>query len=334
MRHSPRALRRVSVLATIVLVGCSSRSSSHPPEQLAAESQPNAKSPTSAPTAVGSQFTLARLRKGFKTEIFYPTTSGPAPEPPADVFTLIRYDAPLGKNAAYVTPLHDGPKRPAIVWIAGGFDWNVDESAWTPAPRHNDQSASAFREAGLVLMLPSLRGSGDNPGKNECFLGEVDDILAAADFLAKRPDVDPQRIYLGGHSTGGTLALLAAASTDRFRAVFAFGPAEDPRGYDECIPLDAPLMEAKLRAPTWFVQEITTPTFIIEGEEGGNGPYDELQEARGSAPITVLMVPGANHFNVLRPGSELVARAILSDVSPTPSIKLTADAIARQIDAR
>jgi dipeptidyl aminopeptidase/acylaminoacyl peptidase len=41
------------------------------------------------------------------------------------------------------------------------------------------------------------------------------------------------RIYLGGHSTGGTLALLVAESSDRFRSVFAFGPTDDIRGYGQ-----------------------------------------------------------------------------------------------------
>jgi poly(3-hydroxybutyrate) depolymerase len=72
-------------------------------------------------------------------------------------------------------------------------------------------------------LFPALRGGNDNPGTEETFLGEVDDVIAAADYLARQKSVDPRRIYLGGHSTGGALALLVAESTDRFRAVFAFG---------------------------------------------------------------------------------------------------------------
>ena len=104
--------------------------------------------------------------------------------------------------------------------------------AWAPALRENDQSARGFRESGVVLMLPSLRGSNLNPGRNEFFFGEVDDVIAAANWLATRPDVDPNRIYLGGHSTGGTLALLVAESTPRFRAVFAFGPVASVRSHE------------------------------------------------------------------------------------------------------
>ena len=77
------------------------------------------------------------------------------------------------------------------------------------------------------MMFPSLRGGNDNPGKKEGFLGEVNDVLAASEFLSRQEYVDPDRIYLGGHSTGGTLALLVAASTDKYRAVFSFGPNDD-----------------------------------------------------------------------------------------------------------
>jgi len=124
-----------------------------------------------------------------------------------------------------------------MIWVFGGFDNSIGETAWEPATPDNDQSASAFREAGMVMMYPSFRGGNMNPGNFEGFYGEVDDLLAAADYLATKDYVDPQRIYLGGHSTGGTMVMLAAAATVRFRAVFAFGPVDDVSGYGaEMLP--------------------------------------------------------------------------------------------------
>src|SRR5262249_622571 len=158
----------------------------------------------------------------FKTRLLRKEAEGePVPEPPAQVFRTERYDSPAGKLAAYVSrPPRDGKKHPAIIWIFGGFATSIAEPPWEDPPPNNDQSASAFRKAGIVMMYPSFRGGNDNPGFKEGFFGEVDDVLAAADYLARQEFIDPERIYLGGHSTGGTLALLAAASTDRFRAVF------------------------------------------------------------------------------------------------------------------
>ena len=43
------------------------------------------------------------------------------------------------------------------------------------------------------MLFPSLRGGNQNPGVKEGFFGEVDDLLAAANFLAKQGFVDPNR---------------------------------------------------------------------------------------------------------------------------------------------
>jgi dienelactone hydrolase len=257
---------------------------------------------------------LVELRKSFQTGLRdTPKMREPAPPPPPGVFEKVTYPAPLGGNVAYVTPVQEGPQRPAVLWIQGGFDWGIGESAWEEAPRDNDQSARAFREAGLVLMMPSLRGCNDNPGSREYFLGEVDDILAALDFLARRPDVDPARIYLGGHSTGGTLALLTAASGARVRGIFAFGPIDDVSRYGKTgTALDgASGQELWMRNPVSFMARIGVPTLVIEGAEGNTSAFDPLRRAARDAPVEFLSVPMGTHFNILAPLTELLARRIL-----------------------
>lgn len=196
-------------------------------------------------------------------------------------------------------------------------------------PRDNDQSAMGFRKAGIAQMYPALRGANNNPGHRECFLGEIDDVLAAAEFLAHRPDVDPDRIYLGGHSTGGLIALLAAASTTRFRTVFSFGPVGDPRQYglSSCEPKGVSDSEAMPRSAVEWLHEITTPTFIIEGEEGNAPVFPMMKKRIGRAPITFLTIPGATHFSGLGPGCDVVAKAILADTGARPAINVTVEAI-------
>lgn len=285
-----------------------------------------------APGARG--FGLVAARAKLRTQIFHDSDRTPAAEPPPALLRKTKYRRGADELVAYESPVAAGDKagkrRPAIVWIAGGFDWGIGESAWAPAERSNDQSAAALREAGLVLMLPALRGSNENPGRAECFLGEVDDILAAAEHLARRPDVDPERIYLGGHSTGGTLALLAAASTDRFRAVFAFGPVHDPQVYgaNGCLPEGQPAEEYAARAPIEWIHEVVTPTYVIEGEGGNVAVFPALAE-RASKAVKLVTVPDTDHFSVLRPGSEVVARAILADTGAKATISLDAAEISR-----
>ena len=270
---------------------------------------------------------LVEARRGFKTKLVPQNAQhDPVPDPPPEIFRKVLYDSPAGKLAAYVSQVpDDGEKRPAIVWITGG-DCNSIDDLWSPGPPSNDQTASAYRKAGIVTMFPSLRGGNDNPGIKESFLGEVDDVLAAADYLARQKSVDPRRIYLGGHSTGGTLVLLVAESTDRFRAVFSFGPASDVSYYpSEYIPFDTSNpREVKLRSPGRWLSSIHGPTFVFEGTEQGNlSSMQAMAQATTNPMVHFLTVKGATHFSILAPTNALIARKILGDTGPTTNIAFT-----------
>lgn len=276
---------------------------------------------------------LAEARQGFQTKLLRRESARePVPEPPPNLFRLVQYDAPAGKLAAYLTPApKDGKRRPAIVWITGG-DCNTIGEVWEDAPASNDQTASAFRKAGIVMMFPSLRGGNDNPGVKESFFGEVDDVLAAADFLAKQDYVEPGRIYLGGHSTGGTLVLLVAEYSNRFRAVFSFGPVEDIRGYGrEYMPFDtSDPREAELRSPRLWLSSIKTPTFVFEGTRQGNLDSLETMARFSTNPKThFLRVHGGNHFNILAPTNRLIAEKILRDDGPECNLAFTEEEVSR-----
>ena len=252
-----------TLLSLLALAGCK-RQEGHLPRTSSPPQQKNQRS------EVGS---LTEARKGFQTKLVRRgATKEPVPDAPPKVFRTIQYTAPAGKLAAYLSPdPNDGKKHPAIIWITGG-DCNTIGDVWADAPASNDQTAGGFRKAGIVMMFPSLRGGNDNPGVKEGFLGEVDDVLAAADFLAQQKYVDPGRIYLGGHSTGGTLALLVAECSDRFRAIFSFGPADNVGGYGpEYLPFDTSNpRELELRSPGRWLASIKAPTFVFEGMVQGN----------------------------------------------------------------
>jgi dienelactone hydrolase len=270
---------------------------------------------------------LSEARRGFETRLIrHAESPQPAEQPPAKLFRLVRYPSPAGDLAAYVSVRpKQGGRRPAIIWLFGGFSNGIDATAWEKASPKNDQSASAFRKAGIVMMYPSLRGGVDNPGTPEGFFGEVDDVLAAADYLAQQDFVDPERIYLGGHSTGGTLALLAAASTDRFRAVFSFGPVEDVTGYGaDRLPFDtSDKRECELRAPVLWMHSIRCPTLVLEGTGGNIESLRALQQASQNPLVRFFPVQGADHFNILAPGTKLLAETILSDVGPTTELAIS-----------
>jgi dienelactone hydrolase len=173
-------------------------------------------------------------------------------------------------------------------------------------------------------MYPSFRGGNDNPGFREGFYGEVDDVISAAQWLAKQPYVDPKRIYLGGHSTGGTLALLVAESTGGFRAVFSFGPVDDVRGYGpEELPFDlGDNKEAELRAPILWLNAINRPTFVFEGSSEGNiDAVREIARATQNPNVQCYEIAGKTHFSILADLTSLIAKQIVADTGP--EVKMT-----------
>lgn len=307
---------RFALLPLVLLVGCNRQEKPTPA--------------TPAPANLGGQHegtSLAAARKAFTTQLTRNVRADePLENPPARVFRTVQYDSPVGKLAAYLTPNPgDGKKHPAIVWITGG-DCNTIGDVWSPRDPNNDQAASQYRQAGIVMMFPSLRGGNTNPGFNETFFGEVDDVIAAAEFLAKQDYVDPKRIYLGGHSTGGTLVLLVAECSDRYRAVFSFGPVADITNYP---PQYAPSVntanqrEVELRSPGQWLHSIRSPTFVFEGEDGNRSSLETLQHASTNPKAHFYIVDGADHFNILAPTNRLIAQKILKDTGADVNLTFT-----------
>jgi acetyl esterase/lipase len=266
---------------------------------------------------------LALARQGFTTHLLVKTkSSDPVPKPPAGI-ELIHYRAPLGSYPAYVAAGNGRSGRhPAIVWIAGGFDNSIGDTPWAPATPDNDQSARAFPQAGILTMYPSLRGGNGNPGYNETLYGEVDDVIAAARHLATRPDVDSRRIYLGGHSTGGTLATLTAESTGLFRAVFAFGPVTSVGQYGKSnLTFDYnDRRELLLRAPILYLNAVTSPTFVFEGtvEPCNLDPLQKMSANCHNPRLRFYELPGLSHFSELAPITPVIAAQIVADTGAEP----------------
>jgi uncharacterized protein len=75
------------------------------------------------------------------------------------------------------------------------------------------QLAHALAAGGLASLRYDKRGVGESPGdwRTAGLYDNVDDLGRARDALAARPEVDPRRILLAGHSEGAILAAALAA---------------------------------------------------------------------------------------------------------------------------
>jgi len=288
-----------------------------PPQAPVPKAAEKAKAEPDALARPASSLTAAR--RGFSTHLLRRESIGEAPDPPPPgVLALVSYPGPLGPMAAYVSPSpNDGKQHPAIIWLVGGSSNSIGSTAWERQPPDNDQSARGFRASGIVMMYPSLRGGNMNPGYRERFFGEVNDVIAAARFLAQLDYVDPHRIYLGGHSTGGTLALLVAESSDQFRAVYALGAVGDMLGYGkDAVPFDlSNSKEVQLRSPKLWLDSIHVPTFVFEGTEAPANieSLRDMARLNRNPLVRFREIPGGTHFTIIAPLVSEIARQIQQD---------------------
>ena len=81
--------------------------------------------------------------------------------------------------------------------------------------------AGALADGGFIVVRYDKRGVGQSGGRAESagLADYAEDVRAVVKALADRKDVDPKQITVAGYSTGGTVALLAAAKDKRIHAV-------------------------------------------------------------------------------------------------------------------
>lgn len=212
---------------------------------------------------------LAQARAHFTTRL---TRLGPAPQdvplppPPPGARELVYHSGGLRlrawvSDAAAASGATSAAlvRRPAVVFAHADFSLTAQDWDLT-AP---------FRRAGFIVVLPLLRGERGNPGNFEAFWGEVDDLVAAGDFAAALPAVEPAQVFLAGAGEGGTLAALAALLPSRFAAAATVGAAVDlaslnPGGR---LPFDPNVPgERMLRSPCYFPESIRCPLHLILGD--------------------------------------------------------------------
>jgi len=254
---------------------------------------------------------FAEARQDFTTTLTRQVTNSyTIPQPPEGVFSLVHFQSKVGSLAAFISDdPNDGQLHPLIIWVVGGWSNGISDLPWSYGAWDNDQTGAAFREGGILMMYPSFRGANGNLGYHESLYGEIDDIVAAFEFAAALPYVDPSRIYLAGHSTGATRVILAAAYTDVFRAVFAFGSVDDISEHNRAMfTFDLSDNEERMmRSPIFWLDDITTPAFIIEGRYGNAQSLENMKNATTNSNVHIHIIEGGDHFDMLAPITKLVA---------------------------
>ena len=167
-------------------------------------------------------------------------------------------------------------------------------------------------------------------------------VRNGVEFLIRKvPQVDPQRIFIAGHSSAGTLALLAPAYEPRLKGCVAYAAISNVRtrlqpimsdraaqrafpGLDQFIVRSSPLVHSK---------EINCPVFLFHAMDDSNVTYDQSASfnkrlmSEGKT-LEYVEVPTGNHYDsMIQQG---IPRAIpwlkrlagLSDSNAVPAVAL------------
>lgn len=213
----------------------------------------------------------------------------------------------------------DGPV-PGLVYFHGAFALGPKDRA----------AVQPFVDAGFAVLMPALRGENGNPGRQELLYGEIDDGVAAARWLADRPEIDGAHVYAAGHSIGGGVAAMVALRPEApVRATASVGGIYVPetfqrwsrsKGNAHLVRFDAfDPNEGTLRTLGANVRDLAHPHHAYIGEDDTwfhpNAESLEAEAERWGAPVTVVMVPG-DHMECLTPalaGFLEIVRAELSE---------------------
>lgn len=149
-------------------------------------------------------------------------------------------------------------------------------------------AAAALQASGLATLRFNFRGVGRSEGRYAQGEGEVEDALAALDYLAARLGRGAP-LGICGYSFGGMVALRAAAAGAAVAALAAIAPLVEPPG---------------------LLAEWTRPKLIVvAAEDNLLDPQQQLRWA-GSLPEPkeICRIEGADHFFAGR--EQEVAKAV------------------------
>ncbi|MGH7504642.1 MAG: prolyl oligopeptidase family serine peptidase [Longimicrobiales bacterium] len=209
-----------------------------------------------------------------------------------------------------------GKKYPLVLYIHGG-----------PHSSYGENWFDEFQNiagAGMWVLYTNPRGSSGYGAdftystRGRWGLEDYEDLMKAVDIAARRPDVDSTRMGVTGGSYGGFMTAWVTTKTDRFKAAqtdrmisnwFSWYGATDVQGLTEFEfygkPWDNPELYEEL-SPIRYVQNVTTPTLIVQSEEDFRTPMADAEQwfmalRKQDVPVEFIRYPRSNH-NLSRTG--------------------------------
>ena len=240
-------------------------------------------------------------------------------DPPADS------EHPARLEAVHI-PSH-GVKFNGTLYVASGASRHPTAILikGMPGIEQNLDLAQAIRRAGWNVLTMHPRGSWGSPGSYS-YQHLLEDATAAIDFVRDPANsaafsIDPERLVLIGHSSGGFISAVAAAKTRRLAGLVLISALDDasrageaakssaswqllvkdyaefPDGLVGCTPSSL-ATEARHHASSWSFAALapslrTLPVLIITSNDGlapdTDAFADEIVRHGGAAPRRIHM---------------------------------------------
>ena len=264
--------------------------------------------------------------------------------PPGATYTaedvVVKTDGGLRLNGTLTLP-RDRPRDglPAVVTITGSGPEDRDEYSGVIAGyRPFRELADTLGRRGIAVLRLDDRGVNGSDGGTNLATSEdfANDIRAGIAYLRMRPEIDRRRVGLVGHSEGGIIAPMIAATDSSIHAIVLMaGTASTGRDIvmgqnryiidsvahvagaqrDTLLARVARTLDSAAKVPGWrgfFLNYDPKPTaarvrarvLILQGETDRQVPPSEAERLgaafRGgvSPSVTVRMFPTTNHLFV------------------------------------
>ena len=308
----------------------------------------------------------------------------PAPKPDYSAPAGAPYTAqdvtvpgPAGTLAGTLTlPRNARGRLPAVITITGSGPEDRDENIGAVAPGYRPfrQVADTLTRRGIAVLRMDDRGTGASGGQ---FRGATSedfsrDIEAGIAWLRARPDIDPDRIGIVGHSEGGIIAPMIAARDPRLRAIAIMaGPAYTGRRIlrfqvryglqrdsalsgarlDSAVERTMVRIDSSAASDPWIrlfldydpvatAHKVRTPVLILQGATDQQVTAEQAPlleqafKAAGNKDVTLKVFPEHNHLFLVDPTGNPANYPKLSGYLIDPGVMGTlADWMARELGA-
>lgn len=223
-------------------------------------------------------------------------------------------------------------KVPAVVTITGSGQEDRDE--YLPVAggyRPFRQVADTLGRRGIAVLRLDDRMIGASGGTLGTSADYANDIRAAVAWLRQQPEIDPDRIALVGHSEGGLIAPIVAATDPRLKgAVLMAGPSESGRRIltfqqKQAIDLDTAIAPSSRDSAYAATMARTDSAAATNAWLAYFMDYDPLVTARRVTKVPILILQGASDHQVTPDQAPELERAFKEAGNPDVTMRVFPD---------